>query len=161
MPSSDGRWENALAGRRMAPLFINTFTNGNVSTTAIRTLNAGKSKRCPRPVGILIVGFFGAFGRTWLASVTFDPEGNHDVNVFHEARQIGGYHPKLTTVAFIPWYMATLTPPASDAAPRAATPLLSAVGGRRQDRCGEYAGYSRCGRAVSPRNGPAGAPCRR
>jgi len=58
----------------------------------------------------------GAFGRTWLASVTFDPKGNHDVNVFHEARQIGGDHPKLTTAAFIPWYMATLKPPPSHAA---------------------------------------------
>jgi hypothetical protein len=52
----------------------------------------------------------GAFGRTWLASVNFDPEGNHDVRVFHEARQIAPDHPRLTTIAFVPWYMATLSP---------------------------------------------------
>jgi hypothetical protein len=104
-PRSKKRWQiTAAHGLPLHPSKKGTIETRGHQTVMVAPVSPGKAV------------IAGAFGRTWLASVTFDPEGNHDVDVFHEAPQIGGYHPRLTTIAFIPWYMATLTPPTRGAA---------------------------------------------
>ena len=48
----------------------------------------------------------GGFGRTWLAIVTFDPAGHHQVRIFHEATEVQKENDqeqwKKSTVAFTP-----------------------------------------------------------
>jgi len=55
----------------------------------------------------------GSFGRNWLADVTFDPDGNHQVHVFREMRDVAERTDKEawrnTNLVFHPLYMATLT----------------------------------------------------
>lgn len=66
------------------------------------------------PVGVgraIVVGFV---GRTWFADVTFDPEGNHKVDIFHEAKETlpadkNKVDPKNINIRFSPYWPKLLT----------------------------------------------------
>ncbi len=86
------------------------------------------------PIGPGRICAVGAFGRTWLAIVAFDPGGRKSVEVFHEAREVAPEPPpndptpddlwKSTALAFRPRYMVTLTGPRADGAGPARRILL-------------------------------------
>ena len=52
------------------------------------------------------------FGRSWIATVSFDPAGHHEIRIFHEATEAQNAHDreqwKKSTVAFRPAFMAAL-----------------------------------------------------
>lgn len=65
------------------------------------------------PLGVgraIVVGFV---GRTWFADVTFSADGNHQVNLFHEAKKTlpadrNSVDPKDLDIRFSPFFMALL-----------------------------------------------------
>ena len=74
----------------------------------------------------------GSFGRNWLADVTFDPGGNHQVNVFREMRDVAEKTDKEawrnTNLVFQPLYMATLTGRRNDSGSTGSRVLLGRAG---------------------------------
>ena len=77
------------------------------------------------------------FGRSWIATVSFDPGGHHEFHVFHEAAEAQSAHAseqwKKSTVAFRPAFMAALGNATSAAGKPARRILIGRGGGNHTE----------------------------
>lgn len=100
--SFDGRylWLAVLVAREAPEIWVFDFQNGqSVQLTALDGLPLLSQDEIPNNIsarpsvslatvepGRAIVA--GYIGKTWLADVRFDPQGNHQIKIFHEAKEI-------------------------------------------------------------------------